>query len=361
MSRKRYGYILKALTGNNTTRSSYTYREEVKHEGLNKYRVITAKSSYELEQKVASIKAQWDAQWRRKCELEHKRAEAEKHKNDIDRAIQLAEEMTRDAENSRKQIENLLQIDISKLNIEDMYDKSEFTTKLPRKPLLEEFSREPLREDEKYNEPMSFFTSISKKKKEAHIKEEIDKFNADHKAWKDECAKISERNTIIEHKYKKEMEEWNSQKEEFYEKQEEFNRSINDMYLAYQSGDKDATEEFFLELLYRIELPFEFENEIECEFNARSKVLIVDITLPKIDNLSNIKKVTYVKSSGEYKESYHSDAFMKKMYDKSIYDIVLLTLKAIFMSSDKNIDSVVLNGRINTIEKSTGKIISFFQ
>ena len=42
---------------------------------------------------------------------------------------------------------------------------------------------------------------------------------------------------------------------------------------------------------------------------------------------------------------------MKKMYDKSIYDIVLLTLKAIFISSCENIDSVVLNGMINQQEK----------
>lgn len=337
---------------------TYTYREEVIHEGLNKYRVVTAKSRYELEQKVASIQSQWDEQWRRKCEVEQRRKDAEKQKLDTERAIHLAEEMTKDAENSQRQIENLLQTEIDKLTVEDMYDKSEFTAELPIKPWLKEFSREPLREDAKYNEPMSFFTSISKKKKEAHIQEETDRFNADHKAWKDECSNISEKNASIESKYKKEMEEWELQKEEFHKNQEEFNRSIDEMYLAYQDGDKYATESFFSELLDRIELPLEFENETQCEFNPENKMLIVDITLPTIDNLPNLKKVTYVKSSGEYKESYQSETFMKKMYDKSIYDIVLLTLKAIFISSCENIDSVVLNGKINTIDKSTGKSIS---
>ena len=74
--------------------------------------------------------------------------------------------------------------------------------------------------------------------------------------------------------------------------------------------------------------------------------------------MPNIKKVTYVKSSGEYKESYQSDAFMKKMYDKAVYDIVLLTLKALFAANDPNVEVIVLNGKVNTIDKTTGKAIS---
>ena len=87
-------------------------------------------------------------------------------------------------------------------------------------------------------------------------------------------------------------------------------------------------------------------------------IKIVDITLPTVDNLPNLKKVTYVKSSGEYKESYQSNAFMKKMYDKAMYDIVLLTLKAIFDANNPNVEAIVLNGKVNTIDKSTGKAIS---
>ena len=78
-------------------------------------------------------------------------------------------------------------------------------------------------------------------------------------------------------------------------------------------------------------------------------MLIVDITLPIVENLPNLKKVTYVKSSGEYKESYQSDAFMKKVYDKAIYDIVLLTLKALFDANDPNVEAIVLNGKVKIV------------
>lgn len=200
--------------------------------------------------------------------------------------------------------------------------------------------------------------NISKKKKEAFIQENTDTFDFDHNQWQIECQKITEENNTNEEKYNLELSKWNSRKEEFKKNQDDFNRSIDEMYEAYQDGDKEATESFYLELLERINLPLEFENEIQCEFNPDSKMLIVDITLPTIENLPNLKKVTYVKSSGEYKESYQSASFMKKMYDKSIYDIVLLTLKTVFDSSNSNMESIVLNGKVNTIDKSTGKSIS---
>ncbi|GFI24273.1 hypothetical protein IMSAGC011_03070 [Lachnospiraceae bacterium] len=117
---------------------------------------------------------------------------------------------------------------------------------------------------------------------------------------------------------------------------------------------------YYTELLERINLPLEFENETKCEYNPHSKMLIVDITLPTVDNLPNLKKVTYVKASGEYKESYQSDTFTKKKYDKAIYDIVLLTLKAVFDANDPNVEAIVLNGKVNTIDKSTGKAISSY-
>lgn len=344
---------------------AYTFRQEIRHDGLNKYRVVTAKSRYELNQKVAAIQSQWEEQWTRKCiseqkkrELEARKRDKEQQKLDTEKAIQFAQEMTKDAEDSIQQIENLLHTVVNKLVPADMYDKTKFSIKSPIRPAVKDFPREPLRIDEKYNPPMPFFMNISKKKKEAFIQENTDTFDFDHTQWQTECLKITEENNTNEEKYNNELSKWNSRKEEFKKNQDDFNRSIDEMYEAYQDGDKDATESFYLELLERINLPLEFENEIQCEFNPDSKMLIVDITLPTIENLPNLKKVTYVKSSGEYKESYQSESFMKKMYDKSIYDIVLLTLKTVFDSSNSNMESIVLNGKVNTIDKSTGKSIS---
>jgi restriction system protein len=69
--------------------------------------------------------------------------------------------------------------------------------------------------------------------------------------------------------------------------------------------------------------------------------------------------VTYVKNNSEYKESFHTDVYMKKIYDSVIYQIVLQTLNYIFKIDDKYnyVESVVLNGKVSTIDKTTGKNI----
>ena len=346
-------------------RYTYTLRQEISHQGLNKYRVVTAQNRYELNQKIAAIQAQWDEQWQRKCEVEARKQELEarkrdkeQQKRDIEKAVKFAEDMTKDAVDSLEQIENILKIQIKPLEACDMYDKTKFTTSVPDKPIPKTFSREPLRKDSIYNPPMSFFTSISKKKKQAFIDENDEKFNLDYKKWQEECVKISNDNSNAAALYNEEFEKWEKEKNEFLRNKEEFNKGIDELFVSYREGDKDASEIYYAELLERINLPLEFENETKCEYNPDSKMLIVDITLPTIDNLPNLKKVTYVKSSGEYKELYQSEAFMKKMYDKAIYDIVLLTLKAIFDANDPYVEAIVLNGKVNTIEKSTGKAIS---
>lgn len=101
-------------------RYSYTLRQEIRHQGLNKYRVVTAQNSYELNQKIAAIQAQWNAQWRRKCEvaarkqeLEARKRDKEQQKRDIEKAVKFAEDMTKDAVDSLAQIENILKIQIN--------------------------------------------------------------------------------------------------------------------------------------------------------------------------------------------------------------------------------------------------------
>ena len=85
-------------------RYTYTLRQEISHQGLNKYRVVTAQNRYELNQKIAAIQAQWDEQWGRKCEaearkqeLEARKRDKEQQKRDIEKAVKFAEDMTKDA------------------------------------------------------------------------------------------------------------------------------------------------------------------------------------------------------------------------------------------------------------------------
>ena len=95
------------------------------------------------------------------------------------------------------------------------------------------------------------------------------------------------------------------------------------------------------------------------EYDSEGKVLIVEIMLPVLEDIPKLKSVTYIKSRNEFKEAYYSDSYLKKKYDNVLYQIVLQTLNYIFTTSAEYnlIDTVVINGKVHTIDRATGNEI----
>lgn len=86
----------------------YYFEQEVRHSGLNKYRVVKAASSYELDQKVRALKAQWNEQWERKCSAENKRIERENRIKNNEESLDYANEMTEQAEELQEALDSIL-------------------------------------------------------------------------------------------------------------------------------------------------------------------------------------------------------------------------------------------------------------
>ena len=155
------------------------------------------------------------------------------------------------------------------------------------------------------------------------------------------------------------MRKWQSEFDDFSCQKNKYNAEIDKLFSDYENGNKEAIESYYSMLLNEITLPFIYNWEIETEYITDSKMLVVDMTMPTLDAFPRLKKITYVKSTGEYKETNQTDSFMKKMYNKAIYDIVLLALNNIFQDDKFDfIEAIVLNGKVNTIDKTTGKEIS---
>lgn len=339
--------------------AKYYYQRELNHTGLNKYKVVKAETQYELAQKVAAIQAQWDEQWKRKCELERDREEKERIKNNVEKAVLYAEKKTKQVEEDLKNIDSLLGNKGTKLIKENLYDMSAYKVKCPTQIENERYPIEPKRTDTKYNEAMPFLTSLFKKKKEEYIEANNRAFENDFECWKQQVDAVDKRNEKNKKQYDEKLKEWKKQEADFKNNQAEFNAEIDRLFADYEGGKKDAIEEYFITLLNKINLPLVYNKEIELEYIEESKMLIIDLILPNIDDFPRLKKVTYVKSSGSYKETYQSEAFMKKLYDKAIYDIVLLFLYDTFQQDQYNvIKAIVINGKLNTIDKTTGNEIS---
>ena len=81
--------------------------------------------------------------------------------------------------------------------------------------------------------------------------------------------------------------------------------------------------------------------------------------LPEIEDIPNIKKVTYLKTQDEYKETYYTEKQIQSEYNNAIYSIVMTYMKVIFALGNTGslIEFAVVNGIRDTIDRTNGKRI----
>lgn len=339
----------------------YYFEREVRHSGLNKYRVVKAASSYELDQKVRSLKAQWDEQWARKCSAENKRIERENKIKNNEESLDYANEMTEQAEELQEALDSILSDSLEPIPLDEknMKDFSLFPIDAPNSPIKPDFRKEPKRTDEKYNPQAPFLTKLFKKRFELFNAENEGNFKKDLACWNEDKIQFDESFARSMVKYHEKFAKWSKDKEVFLKEQSQKNGEVDCFIQCYNNGEADAIVEYYSLVLENIGFPFEYDRQVELELNSENKMLLIDLLLPTVDDIPKLKKVTYIKSKNEFKETYHTEAYMKKKYDNIIYQIVLQTLNYVFSLDGPHnfIDSVVLNGKIKTIDKSTGKDI----
>lgn len=334
--------------------SQYRYQAEVSHAGLNKYRIIKATTQHELNKKVYAVKSQWDEQWQAKLEKE-------KRIKNNDEMLRYALELTQEEERIQKALDTILvdSLHPEKLNFETLKNHSKFQQKHPQKPEHEACIPEPKLTNEKYNPKPSFFTKLSKTKMEAFKANNLALFQFDHAQWE---SNVKTQNENFAKKlciYKAELDQWKQEEKLFYAALEEENARIDSFERDFYAGIPTAVERYFTLVLEKNKFPFKFNRSVSVELNSENKILLVDMLLPTLEDLPKLKSVSFVKSRNELKETCFSESYLRKKYETVIYQIVLQTINYVFSLSPRpeSIDAVVFNGKINTIDRATGKSI----
>ncbi|QIK70273.1 restriction endonuclease [Erysipelothrix sp. HDW6C] len=358
------------------------YERELIHDGLNKYRVVKGKSRNEVNLKCDAIQAQWDEQWLRKKEVEKQRSKKEKSRKLIEDKTEIAKNKTAEAEMIIEKSQSLLHSkDKLFFKWNNLYDNTEFEEEDPFLPprvkknklKLVNIPRKPVSTDEVFNAKMSIFTKLSKKKANDHAKRNQDRFAEALSQWtiaKNEADKINNRMEEEENsriakiqdsnkaKYKKELKEWKDRKRQFESIINEQHKGIDIFIQKHKEADRDTVVDFVLETLDLINYPISFKHKYDVEFDPESGICVVDYYFPVIEDMPTLKSVTYIKSRDDFKQTMISKTALNTLYDDVVYQIVLLVFERIFGSeSYGKIKSIVLNGRVNTIDKTTGKRI----
>lgn len=335
------------------------YHVEIRHEGLNKYKMIKGNELHVVEQKAHMQKKQWEEQWRKKKKAEEKklaREKAAKQKEEKKNlAIQLTEEAIEQIDSVKNTLSHTLEID-DKINWEDLKDYSKFETQKPTEPTKPLMPEEPNKSDSQFQPDLNFIDKIITKFKEKKLNEANELFITAHSKWEKETERKEKSYKLELNKYENLLIDWQKKKSEFLILQKEKNNAIELEKELYYKKDSAAIVDYCDMVLTNSIYPDSFPQEFDIEFNKETKILIVDYTLPSLESVPNLKEVKYIQSRDEFKEVPLSQAAFNKMYDDLLYQISLRTIHELYEADDiDSIQSIVFNGWVNSIDKATGK------
>ena len=356
------------------------YIAEITHRGLNDYKIISSDDSGVLRNKVKAHVAKLEEKWDKIVQKEN----IVRSKEELQKESEI---LTKEAIKALKEIDEILlftlEIDDA-INWEQLKDKTKFSTQSPEKELNKLLSAVP-----KPSEPSSFelpkkpeiinfqpkfslWDNIFKSKKEAKIEQGNNLFEQAIKDWEVKCRQTNEDNQNLKNEFQKEVsnyekqiekikqkniediKKWEKEKAEFISNQEKTNAKVDSMKEMYLKLDPSSVIEYCDLVLNNSIYPESFPKSYEIDYNPESKILIVEYSLPSIEQLPTLNEVKVIK--GELKEYHISDAQILKMFDATMYNITLRTIHELFEADVANaIDAISFNGWVNAINKATGK------
>lgn len=355
-----YGFVEHVWNVNRT--KILKWQQEIWHDGLKEHKVITAPEKDILNNKVRVQIDKWVEKWNAICE--------KKHIEDTKKAsVEEALNRTKEAELKLLEVDNIL---LSTLDVNDAVDwevlknKDAFKVPHPKKPTEPKHNSLPNAPDKnalEFQPKIGFLSKIFKSLKVKAITQAESVYNDAYSKWQRTYNDIVASNNKLTEDYEKSLEafnvkveEWEAQKSEFLKNQEEYNARIDELKAKYLSQDVSAILENCEIVLNGSSLPEFIHKDFEIDYNPDTKILIIDYMLPNIEAFPNIKEVKYIATRNELKESYQNAAFMEKLFDSTVYKLILRIIHEQLEADVINaIDAISLNGWVNYLNKATGK------
>lgn len=349
-----------------------SYQIELWHDGLKKHRLIKGADSTIVRRKADLQSNEWDEKWAGMQEKETSRLSRETKKQT---AVRQTEEAQKELESLGNILRHTLQINDA-INWDTLKDSSSFPEPKPKKmalatkPTPKEAPVEPKITQPKYQPKIGILERIFASRREKVETECNNRFKSDHIEWKREIAKNELENAATEKKYQDALQQaesnyqiqqkkWEASREEFLEQQSVANAVIENMRENYISGKPETVVEYCDMVLSASDYPDFFPKEFAIDYSPDTKILLLDYTLPAPEHIPTLKEVKYMQAKDELVEQHLSQPQLLKLYDDILYNTILRTVHELFEADVINaIDTVVFNGWVKSIDRSTGKDIN---
>ena len=214
--------------------------------------------------------------------------------------------------------------------------------------------------------------NLIKSKKEAKIREANDSYSESINKWEASCHAIAVDNLALKQEYDnalklyngeienvkqnnaKEVLDWEKEKDRFYQEQTLANSNVDKLQSEYMSQSPGSVIEYSDLVLGDSVYPDSFPKSYEIDYVPETKILIVEYSLPSIEQMPTLNEVKFLKN--EFKEYHISESQVLKMFETTLYNITLRTIHELFEADSANaIDAISFNGWVNAINKAKGK------
>ena len=124
------------------------------------------------------------------------------------------------------------------------------------------------------------------------------------------------------------------------------------------AGKPPAVAQYFSLVLESSEYPAGFPYESRIAYVAESQQLVIELELPRVDVVPDVTEYRYVKAKDEIATKARPKSSIHQLYSSVIAQITIRTLHELF-EADRNklVESIVLNGFVDTIDPGTGQPI----
>lgn len=134
---------------------------------------------------------------------------------------------------------------------------------------------------------------------------------------------------------------------------------VDELEAKFKDGDPVAVGEYYGAVLSSITHPYEApDGEPRVAYSPESSQLAIELELPPLDAVPDVREYKYIKARDELKPVELSATERRRIYSSLIAQIALSVLRAAFLADHHaTVDTIVLNGHVHTIDKRTGQPI----
>jgi len=108
-------------------------------------------------------------------------------------------------------------------------------------------------------------------------------------------------------------------------------------------------------VLSQSEYPNYFPQRFDIDYIEETKTLVLDYYLPHLQDLPNAREWKYIRSKDAVVSSPPPESFRNKLFDDLVCQVALRVLHELFTADTSSaLESIVFNGRVESIDKATG-------